>query len=234
MIQLFLSVLVWVWSHRSFDDISRNNLARKDAEAAYQAGNYERAAERYTYLTRLGPLPEPALLLNLGHCHFRLNQYSRARPHYEKLRQVGNPDLSAMAAVQLGVIACQEKDSATALTLFQQAMLQNPDSEPARYNFELIKKLFSGQPLATQSGRKAKPKTASGRQPSAADQLKLTQAQTLTRSAQQNDKLNRFRNLAMTEAQARQILEAMQGNDLPYSLARHRGKTDESESGNKW
>lgn len=234
MIHLFLSAMLWVWNHRAFDTISHNNIARKEAEVAYQTGNYKRAAERYTYLARLNATPDPTLLLNLGHSCFRLNEYTRAKRHYEKLRQIGNSDLAAIAAVQLGVIACQERDSATALTLFEQALLQNPDNEPARYNFELISRVYTGQPPASQSGRKSKTKSTFGRQPSATDQLESIQAQALVQSARKDDKLNRFRNLNMTEAQARQVLDAMKGNDLPYSLARHRAKSDESEPGNKW
>ncbi len=234
MIHLFLSVLLWVWNHRSFDQISRNNIARKEAEAAYQAGNYRRAADRYTYLTHLNTTPDPALLLNLGHSCFRLNQYARAKVNYEKLRQVGNPGLTAIADVQLGIIACQEKDSATALTLFQQALLQNPDNEPARYNFELIKKFYSGRLPTRRSGRQSSPKTTASRQAVAPNQLKLDKAPVLVQSDQKKDKLNRFRNLNMTEAQARQILDAMQGDDLPYSLARQRTKAKEPDAGNQW
>lgn len=234
MIHLFLSALLWIWNHRSFDQISRNNIARKQAESAYQAGDYNRAAERYAYLAKLSAAPEPALLLDLGHSCFHLRQYTRAKAHYEKLRQLGSTNLAATAAVQLGVIACIEKDSASALALFQQALLQNPDNEPARYNFEFIKRTWSGRSPATLAGRKAKPRTAVSRQSAVADSLKRAPAPTLIRSAQKTDKLNRFRNLNMTEAQARQMLDAMQGDDLPYSLARHRNKANPSESDNQW
>lgn len=234
MVHLILSALLWVWNHWSFDQISRNNIARKQAAAAYQAGNYGQAAGQYTYLTRVGAAPDPALLLNLGHSCFGLRQYARARPYYEKLYQIGSPDLAAVAAVQLGVIACADRDSAAALSLFRQALLRNPENEPARYNYELIKRTWSGRLPTARPGKKAKPKTAVSRQQATSDSLKRAPAPTLVRSSLKTDKLSRFRNLNMTEAQARQMLDAMQDNDLPYSLARHRTRNGPSESGNQW
>ena len=47
---LILSVLLWLWDNRSFDKISQNNVARMEAMQAYEAGHYDRAAERYKLL----------------------------------------------------------------------------------------------------------------------------------------------------------------------------------------
>lgn len=234
MIHLLLSALLWLWNQQSFDQISRNNIARKEAVKAYQQGQYATAAERYTFLNKLNADPDPALLLNLGHSCFQLHQYSKAQTYYKTIQKVGNAEQITVADVQLGVIACLQKDSATALSLFQHALLQNPDNEPARYNFELISQTFSGRLPNPQASHKPTPKPGAGRQPTAANELTTTQAKTLVRSSQKNDKLNRFRNLNMTEAQARQILDAMQSNDLPYSLARHRAKSHETTPGNAW
>ena len=149
MVHLLFLVLSW-WQPRSLDRISRNNIARREAEAAYRAGRYAEAAKHYTFLTSVTPAPPPELLLNLGHSCFQMTQYELAKVQYERLRQVGSAPQTSIASVQLGIIACQEKDSATALDLFEQALLLNPDNEPARHNFELIKRTWSGRkPTAT-------------------------------------------------------------------------------------
>lgn len=232
MIHLLFLALSW-WQPRSLDRISRNNIARREAEAAYQSGHYAQAVERYTFLTKITPSPPPELLLDLGHSCFRLNQYDTAKIQYERLRQVGNASQVSIASVQLGIIACLEKDSAMALNLFQQALLLNPDNEPARHNFELIKRTWSGRQPTAQAGRKTK-STLKTKEESAPAQSKTAPAPTVAHSDRTDDELRRFRNLNMTEAQARQLLDAMQGDDLPYSLARYRKPSNETESGNRW
>ncbi len=234
MIHLFLSALLW-WQHRSLDQISRNNIARKEAEAAYKAANYARAAERYTFLTRIDSTPNPDLLLNLGHSCFRLNRYAPAKVQYERLRQIGNAEQVSIASVQLGIIACLEKDSATALNLFQQALLENSDNEPARHNFELIKRIWSGRTPTAGVAQRPKPNPAkvTVQRPTPAES-KQAPAPTVAHSERKDDQLRRFRNLNMTEAQARQLLDAMQGDDLPYTLARHRAPARDAEPGNRW
>ena len=232
MIHLLFLTLSW-WQANSLDRISRNNMARREAEAAYQSGHYARAAERYTFLTGVASTAPPDLLLDLGHSCFQLHQYRLAKVQYERLRQVGGARQVSIASVQLGIIACHEQDSATAVDLFRQALLLNPDNEPARHNFELIKRTWSGQKPTVQASRKprATPKPTEG---SASAPSKTAPAPTVAHSDRKDDQLRRFRNLNMTEAQARQLLDAMQGDDLPYSLARHRKPANDAETGNRW
>lgn len=228
---LFLILLVWFWNNRSLDQISRNNVARKDAEVAYLAADYKQAVDRYTYLTHTLTVPDPAIQLNLGHAYFRLGAYEQARKQYAALLQLDKPDLSAIAAIQLGVIACVQRDSATALGLFRQALLIDPNSEAARYDFELIRKTFSGKKVAP--GQKPKPKpTALPQQVTSTPKRALDKQ--VEQSSRKDEQLRRFRALNMTRQQALQLLNTMQGNDLPYSLARRRAQPQTTEADNQW
>lgn len=227
---LLITVLLW-WNKPLPNQISRNNQARQEAEAAYQAGRYVQALTLYAYLSRTTTTIDPAVRLNLGHTYFQLKRYDKARPQYETLLYSDRADLRTVAATQLGVMACLERDSSRALSLFQQALLENADNEPARYNFELVKKYYSGKK------RPAEPR-----------QKQLTQAQQLVnklqpsigqqveRSARQDELLRRFQRLNLSEEQALHMLNAMQSDDLPYALTQSawRRKTKEAADGNRW
>ncbi|MFD2569458.1 tetratricopeptide repeat protein [Spirosoma soli] len=229
---IYLFIVAWLWWNEPLpmNQISQNNEARRQAEAAYRAGYYVQALTLYTYLSRVTTTIDPAVRLNLGHTYFQLKRYAKARPQYETLLRSDRPDLRTVAATQLGVMACLEGDSATALSLFEQALLENADNEPARYNFELVKKYYSGKMPSTnphQKPSKRKPQMVNKPQPSGGQQVE--------RSARQDELLRRFQRMDLNEEQALQLLDAMQNDDLPYALTRSaRQSTKPAPSGNRW
>lgn len=231
MLYALLIMSLW-WTNPFINQIAQHNRARQEAEKAYRAGRFSEALTLYVYLSRTTTTIDPAVRLNLGHTYFRLKQYAKAKPQYEMLLQSDRADLRTVAAAQLGVMACFDRDSAAALNLFRRALLEDADNEPARYNFELIKKRYSGKPLPTKLRQKQmarqtqpvnKPRPAGG---------------TVERSARQDELLRRFRELNLTEEQALQLLNAMQQDDLPYALtqsARRSGtRTKPAANGNRW
>ncbi len=229
---IYLLISAWLrWNELlPVSPISRNNQIRQEAQTAYQAGLYTQALSLYAQLSRNTTTIDPAVRLNLGHTYFQLKQYMQAKPQYETLLQSDRPDLRTVAATQLGVITCLEGDSATALTLFRQALLENADNESARYNFELVKRYYSGKKPATNPRQKSankKPKIVNKPRPAGGQQVE--------RSARQDELLHRFQRLNLSEEQALQLLDAMQGDDLPYALTRSaRRSTKPAPGGNRW
>ncbi|GAB3805595.1 hypothetical protein GCM10028819_39130 [Spirosoma humi] len=230
MIYLFITVWLLWGELLPVSPISRNNQMRQEAQAAYQAGQYTHALSLYTSLSRATTTIDPAVRLNLGHTLFKLNQFTKAKPQYETLLQSDRADLRTAAATQLGVIACLEHDSATALSLFRQALLENADNESARYNFELIKKYFSGKkPDPTTKPREA------DKRPQQVNKPRPAGGQQVERSARQDELLRRFQRLNLNEEQALQLLDAMQSDDLPYALTRSaRRAKKQAASENRW
>ncbi|WP_020600624.1 tetratricopeptide repeat protein [Spirosoma panaciterrae] len=214
---IYLLIAAWIWLNEliSLNQISRNNQARQEAQLAYQSGKYQRALTFYTYLTQHTSTIDAAVRLNLGHTYFNLKQYTQAKSQYEALLQTDRHDLRTAAATQLGVLACLEKDSALALTLFRQALLENADNESARYNFELIKRYYSGQPPHKRPTHKSSTPT-----PQQVNKPRPMGGQQVERSTRQDEILRRFRRLNLSEEQALQLLDAMRGDDLPYALTR--------------
>ncbi len=228
-------LITWLWwagglsrQPLPISQVSQLNQARQDAGVAYRAGQYQRALSLYTYVSEVSNAPDPVVQLNLGHTYFQLRQYSKAIQQYTRLQQADLPLLRTVAATQLGVIACIRRDSSTALVLFRQALLIDFTNEPARRNFELVKRYYTPKPakarqMATQQAATL-PAPAAGR---------------VERSTRQDDLLRRFRQLNMTEEQALQLLNAMQHDDMPYALTRsaQRSSTkqkNEKQNENSW
>ena len=224
---LYVFLIARLWWEPLTNQISQSNQARREAGRAYRAGHFNRALTLYAQLSRTTTTIDPAVRLNLGHTYFQLRQYANAKPQYETLLRSDRPDLRTAAATQLGIMACFDRDSATALTLFRQALLENPDNEPARYNFELVKKRYSGKPLPT--------KKQQSRQPPMVSKPRSGGAQ-VERSDRQDELLRRFGQLNLSEEQALQLLNAMQQDDLPYALTRQarRTGTKPAANGNRW
>ncbi len=225
--------MAWLWWNELIptNNITRNNKTRQEAQQAYQTGQYQRALSLYAYLSRTTTTIDPAVRLNLGHTYFQLKQYAKAKPQYETLLRSDRPDLRTAAATQLGVLACLSGDSATALSLLQEALLENADNEPARYNFELIKKYYSGKNLATNPQKKS-----ARQQPKLVNRPRPAGGQQVERSDRQDELLRRFQRLNLSEAQAMQLLDAMQSDDLPYALTRSARGTGakRATNGNRW
>jgi tetratricopeptide (TPR) repeat protein len=205
------------------DQIGRNNRARKEGEEAFRQGKYREAVIQFAYLTKQATPTDAVVWLNLGHAYFAMGNFAEARKAYGNYVPMASETSAAVAYTQLGVMAGMARDTTGALKLFQQALLTDPDNEPARYNFELLKKQFSGR---TKASRKPKPKPKPTPQ---------QQEQEVVRSPRQEQVLRRLRNLNMTEEQANQLLNAMREDDLPLELARRRSAgQNQSSTANKW
>lgn len=228
---MYLFLVAWLqWTEPFTNRISQNNRARQEAETAYRAGRFDRALTLYLYLSRTTATIDPAVQLNVGHTYFQLRQYTKAKPRYETLLRSSRADFRTVAATQLGVMACLDRDSATALTLFRRALLENADNEPARYNFELIKKRYSGKPPPMQSQQKRvvqQPRLANKPRPAGGQ---------VEQSDRHDDLLRRFQRLNLSEEQALQLLNAMQQDDLPYALTRsaRRSEIKLNANNNRW
>ena len=189
--------------------ISRRNQARKQANIAYRQGHYQQALAQFQPVLGTGQPVSAVEHLAVAHIYFRLREFTPATYHYGLVSGSVTPPVFSIAAAQLGVLACYRHDTATALAQFQRALLSDPDNKAARLNYEWLKPRYSG--------KRRQPKRQN-RVPSAAQQV----SQQVEKSEQQRAKLNPFRNVNMTEEQARRLLDALQTDDLPYALARRR------------
>lgn len=228
MQSLLISLMLWIWDNRSFDSISRGNRAKSEAQRAYLNKDYKRAIEAYRNVLEVSLFVEPEARLNLAHAHLQLRQLPQAKRYYGQLIRVKNKRLTSQAYNQLGVIAVLERDTVEALEYFKKSLRQDTENEIARFNFEFIKKRFSGR-LPT-----SKPPVAS-QVPSPASSLKQNPQMTeeIQKSEEKKKVLNRLEAIKMNESQALMILDAMKNTEMQYlQHQKHRIPNDNSKG--KW
>jgi len=224
MTSLLLYLLLWVWDNRSFNTIEESNRDKSEAESAYLEKKYGEAAKLYRVITYGSIFSEPASRLYLAHAYYQLDSLQEAKYQYTLLRQIADQTIASVANTQLALLTCQSGDTATALDYLKIALSQDPLNQAARYDYQLLKTVFSGKipdkpeapPPAEASPPPPKPTT--------------TEQQAVELAEQREELLERLRRLNMSEEQARSILDAMKSNESQYIYQlRRRQYYDQSE-----
>ncbi|WP_162056246.1 aerotolerance protein [Pontibacter pamirensis] len=142
---LFVFLLVSLLSG-GFNTISRLNEYAKTAAEAYHQQEYIEAIAAYEYLLRDLEVKDDQLQLNLAHAYYKANLLPQAAAEYRLLADHPSRHLKAVAHLQLGNIATQQKKHRQALALYKNALIAEPLNDAARYNFELLKKYIALHP----------------------------------------------------------------------------------------
>lgn len=210
MTTFLLYLMLWVWDNRSFDTISRANYAKSEAEKAYIEKDYPLAVKLYKEITYGSIFIEPAARLYLAHSYYNLDSLDSAFYHYGLLNSVNDQNIASKANTQLAVILASRKDTMMALQHLQTALRQNPQNNKARYDYELLKKQYSGKLLPPKPQAVTKKENAPPAPTNQPDQ------QTPELAEQRDEFLDRLKRLNMSEEQARSILDAMKSNEAQY------------------
>lgn len=227
---LLIYILLWIWDNRSFDTISRSNRAKLEAREAYREADYKKAMEAYRSVSNNSLFTEPSARLNLAHTYFKLAQLQNARRYYKKLTQVDNHWLASRAYSQLGVIEAIDKDTLEALRYFKEGLRQNPDNQIARFNYEFLKKRFSGKE-ETRTAKSAPQSKEQTTQNTPAPKA----AQEVLKTEEKKELLSRLQTIKMSEAQAMMILDALKASEIQYlQQQKHRSPASNDDSKGKW
>lgn len=227
---LLIYILLWIWDNRSFDTISKSNRAKLEAREAYKEADYKKAMEAYRNVSNNSLFTEPSARLNLAHTYFKLEQLQNARRYYKKLTQVDNHWLASRAYSQLGVIEAIDKDTLEALRNFKEGLRQNPDNQIARFNYEYLKKRFSGKEK-TQNDKSTSPKKEQTAQNAPAPKA----AQEVLKTEEKKELLSRLQTIKMSEAQAMMILDALKASEIQYlQQQKHHSPASNDDSKGKW
>ncbi len=125
-------------------EIAKVNSLKKEAEKAYNSGNYELAAERYAILDSLG-VNDPALKLNLAHSYYNLNDTTGAKSNYQSVLNSPDKRMRSVAYQQLGVMQKDANKLEEALQYLKSSLKADPANSGARYDYEVVKKLLEEQ-----------------------------------------------------------------------------------------
>ncbi|WKN32519.1 hypothetical protein PZB74_04060 [Porifericola rhodea] len=126
-------------------NIATVNRLKKEAAAAYQNGEYEKAIANYQTLLDSLNIEDPNIRLNLAHSLIQAGDTVSAQRNYNRLLRTEDTNIKSVAYQQMGVIASGQKKYEEALSIFKESLKANPSNEEARYNYELVKELLKKQ-----------------------------------------------------------------------------------------
>jgi tetratricopeptide (TPR) repeat protein len=153
MRSLVLAILISLFAG-DLNKIARINRVKKEAEEAYQNGEYKTAISYFRLLTDSLGVNEDPILLNLGNAYFQQKDTTNAAHYYSRVLSSDNALLRSRAYQQIGIINQQQNKLEQALEDFKSSLKANPTNEGARYNYELLKKLLADQEQQQQDKNK--------------------------------------------------------------------------------
>ncbi|WKN45366.1 hypothetical protein [Tunicatimonas pelagia] len=127
------------------DDIATINRLKKQAEEAYQQGDYTQAVQYYQLLVDSMQVQDERVRLNLAHAQLHAGDTATAQRQYGQLMNAEGAAIKSVAYQQLGNITTQQQQYDNALAMYKESLKANPTNEDARYNYELVKKLKKEQ-----------------------------------------------------------------------------------------
>jgi tetratricopeptide (TPR) repeat protein len=142
MYQFIFQLLFLLSNPQYFNNIEQKNVFKKEFNEAYSKQKYKKAIEIYEIIEKTSKIIEPELRINAAQAYFITDDTLKARKNYDVLHDLSNKKQASLTENQLGLLAIFKGDSTKALKYFQKAIIEDPDAFEARYNFELIRKLY--------------------------------------------------------------------------------------------
>jgi hypothetical protein len=142
MYQFIYYIIFFLINPQFFSNIEQKNLLKNDFNEAFRKGNFSKSIDIFERIEKVNRLIEPELRLDAAHAYFVTKDTLNARINYQLTEDLPNNLQSSQSCNQLGVLAIIRGDSTIGLQYFKKAIEKNSDLEQARYNYELISKLY--------------------------------------------------------------------------------------------
>jgi Ca-activated chloride channel homolog len=140
---IILNILSSLWSQ--FNEISKANRFKAEAEKAYLEKNYVQAINKYNSLIYNFHSTNVRVRMNLAHAYYHHHDTAEAIFHYTKLTASSDAYIKSVSNQQLGLIEAARRQDKKALIFFKEALKADPYNEDARFNYELTLKKIKGE-----------------------------------------------------------------------------------------
>ncbi len=207
--QFVLYIFLWILDNGSFSKVNTRNRAKVEAMIAFRKKDYREAANQYFMLSKQSIFTPPEVSLNYAHALFEAKDTLAARQIYARLSGLKEAKLTSTTLVQLGLIFCNQQDTAKALTLFKKALVMMPENNIARFNYELLKRRFKPKQESTS---KPPPPSTQKIPPKPPTQENVEVA----KNESQQELLKTLKNYGLTVDKAKAILDAMKSSEIQY------------------
>ncbi len=167
-----LTLAVFLLIPASWTRVSRLNEAIDLAAESYAKAEYEQSITNHQILIDEFGYASPELDYNLGLSNQYAEKVDEASGYFDKASIAPNKILASFAYNQGGVILGDKKEYEPALSKFKSALIQDPNNEVARHNYELLARwLQRDQERKEQDEDKPDPSDFAKRQKAEADRL---------------------------------------------------------------
>lgn len=187
-----LTLAVFLLIPASWTRVSRLNSAIDSAAESYAKTEYEQSITNHQILIDEFGYASPELDYNLGLSNEYAKKVDEATAYFDKASISPNKMLASFAFNQGGVLLGNKKEYEPALSKFKSALIQDPNNEVARHNYELLARwLQRDQEQKDQDENKPEPSEFAKRKKAEADrmveQFRFNEAFILMNEALQQD-----------------------------------------------
>ncbi len=224
---LILFISWFVSNQQSFNSGVESFRSTRYAEAIKHFSNFNNEEPRYEALTSF----------NIALSNFFQDSFNVAQKEYSNLLTSLPKNLKSEALNNLGIIVAKEpKKEEEALQYFKNAILENPDNEEARYNYELLKKRIQQQqnqqnPEDNKDNQKDEKDKDDKNKDKDKPQNNNNKPQNNNKETPQNSKGEQ-----LTEAEAEKLLQAIKQNEKQFiqQLKKNNSKNKSTYSNSDW
>ena len=135
-------IIFFLLNPRFYTNIEQRNRYIDEFNQKMAARDFQGSIAIFERLEEVHRVIDIHLRLDAAHAYFAVGDTSAARINYELSRDISDPGQSSVSRNQLGILALMRKDTATALDFFRSAIERNNDLKEARFNYELISRLY--------------------------------------------------------------------------------------------
>ena len=187
-----LTLALFLLIPASWTRVSRLNSAIDLAAESYATAEYEQSITNHLVLVDEFGVVSPSLDYNLGLSSQYAGKLDEATSYYDKASIASDKTLASFAFNQGGVLLGNKKEYEPALSKFKSALIQDPNNEVARHNYELLARWMErDQERKDQDENKPEPSDFAKRKKAEADRLveqfRFKDAFTLMNEALQQD-----------------------------------------------
>ncbi len=138
-------IIFFLLNPRFYTNIEQKNRYIDEFNQKMEARDFKGAITVFERLEEVHRVIDIHLRLDAAHAYFALGDTSAARINYEFSRDLNDPGPSSVSRNQLAILALMRKDTASALDFFRSAVERDPRLQEARFNYELISRLYQGK-----------------------------------------------------------------------------------------
>ena len=221
MYSIFFEFLLFFYQWKPISNVTNSNHFKKEITRQFYKKNYSIAEKNIRSVLKIDD-SEPELMANLALVLFEQKNLPESKKIYLQLQNSSNVQVTVESLSHLGIISCIDGDTAAAINYFENALKKDYKHQSARYNLELLKKVFTKKAKQQENNALANSTNST------------TQKKISDPKSDEEALLARLNKINMTESQAKILFDALGKNEIKYIYQKKRLLKNSDENYNTW